>query len=155
MDTLIERTQQDRREHSLVKIDSLVKTRSTMWADYCDLAGLRPYQAGPNLDHRIHQFCQCLIDYTATAHFQLYHRLTEGNEQRSSVLALADRLFPQIARSTDVILAFNDVFGEGHGISPATLEQGLSELGEVLAERFELEDQVLEAARYDRRSVEN
>ena len=155
MEQTIERNTLDRRHASGLQLDSLIKSRRAMWADFCELADLRPYRSGPELDARVHQFCQYLIDYTATAHFHLYHRLAEGKENRSNMAAVAETLYPTIARSTDVILTFNDVFGEGYDIVGSDLEEGLSELGETLAKRIELEDRILEASRYDRRKVEH
>ena len=94
-----------------------------------------------------------LCTIPTSVHFQLYQKLTEGTENREAVKLIGDRLYPRIVRSTQKILAFSDDFGDNPEPNLDHLEARLSEVGEVLAERIELEDQLLEALRYDRRAV--
>ena len=143
----------DRREQGQSRMAALIQSRSQTLSLYADLAAHRPFNKTPQLISELHRFCQALIDYTASAHFQLYHKIAEGQEQRSPVADAARDLYPGIAQSTDVILAFNDDFGEDLEQTYDDLEARLSELGEVLANRIELEDQMMMAIRHDRREL--
>ena len=92
------------------------------------------------------RFCQALVDYAASAHFQLYRYIVDNKERRKAVLELAERIYPQIAASTDAILDFNDRYD----VAPleariANLADDLSQLGEMLADRIQWEDQVIDA----------
>jgi regulator of sigma D len=90
-----------------------------------------------------------LIDYAASAHFQLYRYITDKIERRTPVLELADEVYPQIVRTTDSILRFNDRY-EAVDLQNedreklVLLDADLSSLGEILAERIQLEDQVID-----------
>lgn len=143
----------DRREQGQSRMAALIQSRSQTLSLYADLAAHRPFNKTPQLISELHRFCQALIDYTASAHFQLYHKIAEGQEQRNPVVDAARDLYPGIAQSTDVILAFNDDFGEDLEQTYDDLEARLSELGEVLATRIELEDRMMMAIRHDRREL--
>ncbi|WP_420550402.1 Rsd/AlgQ family anti-sigma factor [Litorivicinus lipolyticus] len=148
----IERSDYDRRASSQSRLFTLLDTRRQTWMLYSQLADARPFKSSSELDSLVHRFCQTLIDYTASAHFQLYHRLAEGTEARANLMAVAETIYPVIARSTDVILTFNDAFGEHDQLDGEALDAALSYLGETLVQRIELEDRILGAARHDRRS---
>jgi regulator of sigma D len=98
----------------------------------------------------LQEFCQALIDYAASAHFQLYRYISDKLERRTPVLELADRIYPKIVRTTDSILRFNDKYESvdllnGDKEILVLLDSDLSRLGETLAERIHLEDQVIGA----------
>jgi len=150
----IKRQPLDRRNLGQARMAALIQSRSQTLSLYADLAAHRPFNKTPQLVSELHRFCQALIDYTASAHFQLHHKLAESNEQRSPVIEAARDLYPAIAQSTDVILAFNDDFGEDRDQDYSLLEQRLSDLGEVLATRIEHEDQMMTALRHDRRALQ-
>jgi regulator of sigma D len=77
----------------------------------------------------------------------LYRYVDEKKERRRAVLELADKIYPTILSTTDSILDFNDKYDFEHNrdaISLETLEQDLSRLGESIADRIELEDQLIQ-----------
>ena len=143
----------DRRSQGYSRLQTLLDARKNTLKLYADLARHRPFSDSQNLYSELLSFSQAVVDYTASAHFQLYQKLTEGTENREAVKLIGDRLYPRIVRSTQKILAFSDDFGDNPEPNLDHLEARLSEVGEVLAERIELEDQLLEALRYDRRAV--
>ena len=143
----------DRRSQGYSRLHTLLDTRQHTLKLYADLARHRPFSDSQNLYSELLSFSQAVVDYTASAHFQLYQKLTEGTENREAVKLIGDRLYPRIVRSTQKILAFSDDFGDNPDPNFDHLEARLSEVGEVLADRIELEDQLLEALRYDRRAV--
>ena len=89
-------------------------------------------------------FAQILVDYIAAGHFGLYERIAEGKERRRRVLELAEELYPRISQTTELALAFNDDVeqSKGAGLNYAQVKR-LSELGEQLAARIDLEDRLI------------
>ena len=113
---------------------------------YGELAAKHPYHDTDSVSELLDRFCQSLIDYTADAHFRLYRYIDEGKERRRSVTEAADKVYPQIMNITQKILDFNDKYdSSGHKIVIDELEADLSELGERLADRIELEDSIISA----------
>lgn len=140
----------DRRSRSREKLTTLVKTRTETLSLYAELANQRPFEADEVTNEALRDFCQALIDYAASAHFQLYRYIADRLERRAPVLELADSVYPRIVRTTDMILRFNDKYEDadllnGDGSILELLDKDLSELGEALAERIHLEDQVIGA----------
>ncbi len=140
----------DRRVDSRTKVQNLVQTRTETLALLTDLAGKQPFTADPLMEDMLKRFCQALIDYTASAHFQLYSYLADNRERRRSVLEIADQTYPKIVESTDVILRFNDKY-DSASIENCTeyLASDLSRLGECLADRILLEDRIIRALHGD------
>jgi regulator of sigma D len=65
---------------------------------------------------------------------------------------LAQKLYTRIARTTQAALAFHDRYdGDPSDPALAKLDEELSRLGESLAARIELEDQIVAAVRNSRR----
>jgi len=140
----------DRRSGSREKLATLVRTRSETLSLYSELANQRPFEADEVTNEALQEFCQALIDYAASAHFQLYRYISDRLERRTPVLEVADRIYPKIIRTTDNILRFNDKYESvdllnGDKEILALLDSDLSRLGETLAERIQLEDQVIGA----------
>lgn len=134
----------ERRANSLSKLNTLLATRTQTLTLFSQLAGMRPYQADREMQLIIQEFCEALVDYTASAHFQLYRFIEEDAERRTEVRKLAEKIYPDIAASTRFILDFNEKYDcEDHCDDLSMLEQDLSKLGEVLADRITLEDQVI------------
>lgn len=136
----------DRRARSKEKVATLVASRNETLALYSSLANCRPYKAGEETEDMLRRFCQALVDYAASAHFQLYRYIVENKERRQAVVDLAEKVYPQIAASTDAILDFNDRYD----VAPldkriGELADDLSQLGELLADRIQYEDQVIDA----------
>lgn len=129
--------------------ESLVAERTEMLVLFCRVAGLEPFSDDTNKEtasSALQQFCQVLVDYIAAGHFSLYERITNGSERRKSIADLAGKLYPRIAETTESALDFNDKYDCGeHCEVHADLNDDLSRLGEELAVRVELEDQLLSA----------
>jgi regulator of sigma D len=143
-------TSEDRRSGSKQKLATLVKTRSETLSLYSELANQRPFEADEVTSEALQEFCQALIDYAASAHFQLYRYISDRLERRTPVLEVADRIYPRIVQTTDNILRFNDKYEtvdllNGNKEILTLLDSDLSRLGETLAERIQLEDQVIGA----------
>jgi len=136
----------DRRTKSRDRLDGLVQSRTETLSLLTELAGRQPFTADPEIERALRRFCEALIDYTASAHFQLYRYLADNRERRQSVLTMADRIYPRIVETTDVILRFNDKYeAMSLDISVKFLAADLSNLGECLADRIQLEDRIITA----------
>ena len=92
------------------------------------------------------RFCQILVDYVSAGHFEVYEQLTVEakafGDQRG--LELAKQIYPRIEAITEVALAFNDRCDSGDYRDGAALDGELKRLGQLLHERFELEDCLIE-----------
>lgn len=149
----VNRTGIDRRSQSQTDIKALVASRSETLSLYTELAAHRPFQQNEHFEEELKHFCEALIDYTANAHFRLYQHLAENRERRKPVAAVAEEVYPVIAQTTDKILAFNDRYGDKSNLAEQAdeIEQDLSSIGEILADRIQCEDRVIEAMRSERR----
>ena len=136
----------DRRKQSQEKLRVLVKTRTETLSLLAQLAERQPFNPEPDVEETLQRFCQALMDYTASAHFQLYRYIADNRERREAVIAVAEKIYPRIVETTDVILRFNDKY-ESMSLDNSVefLAIDLSNLGETLAERIQLEDQVITA----------
>ena len=80
----------------------------------------------------------------SVAHFGLYEGISSGTERRHGVDQLAQDLYPKIASTTEVAVAFNDKYAEQTPEEVSEeLTRDLSILGENLAARIEHEDQLI------------
>ena len=134
----------ERRVRSANLVNKIVEARTEMLSLYSQLAAKRPFLNDSAIPSLLQQFCQSLVDYTAHAHFQLYRHFAEKRERRVSVSTIADQIYPQILTITQAILNFNEKYDcEDHCEGLSNLDQDLSELGEQLADRIELEDRLI------------
>lgn len=136
----------ERRSSTKGQLKTLLETRAETLSLYSQLANMRPFEPDREMQLMIQEFCEALVDYSASAHFQLYRYLEEKNERRTAVLEVADRVYPRIAESTRVFLDFNEKYDcEEHCDNLANLDADLSHLGELLADRILFEDEVIAA----------
>lgn len=121
--------------------------RAEMLVQFCRLAGVDPYgkkTKAADMQALLQHFCQTLVDYVASAHFLLYERITNGTERRKVVADAAASLYPGISECTDLAVEFNDKYDcEDHCERLDQLSDDLSQLGQALAQRIELEDRLL------------
>lgn len=131
------------------QIEELLEMRTHMLSIYTHLADLRPLTPkNPEVPSLLQDFCQSLVDYAAAAHFQLYQYFAEDRERRRNVIEVAERVYPRVAQTTDIIIAFNDKYDcEDHCSDFSHLEDDLSLLGEAFADRIDKEDEVIRAYR--------
>ncbi|MEE9319420.1 MAG: Rsd/AlgQ family anti-sigma factor [Granulosicoccus sp.] len=142
----------ERRARMTHTIESLIKLRQEMVVSYCQLSGVSSFEKRDVEQHsiepdKLRSFCQVMVDYTAMGHFEVYQRIIEGNERRSAVKEVAREVYPAIAETTDYLVDFNDKYDafDGSGDDVDMLAGDLSRLGEVIAVRGDLEDQLLAA----------
>ena len=141
----------ERRYAAQTKHDTLLESRTETLSLYTQLAALRPFKPDQGVQLVLQEFCEALVDYTASAHFQLYRFIDEGTERRQNVLEISEQVYPNIANTTQQILDFNEKYDcEDHCNNLSSLDGDLSLLGEILADRILYEDQVIAALTVDR-----
>lgn len=134
----------ERRTGTRDMLDKLLVERKEMLALYWQVAGLEPSTADDPVTEHLQEFCEVLVDYIAFGHFEVYDRIGRGEERRTAVIKVAETIYPQILDTTDVAVAFNDKYDESdHALHLESLCSDLSKLGEDLAARIELEDQLI------------
>ncbi len=133
----------DRRQKSHEKLDALVTSRTATLSLLTELAGRQPFTPEPSMEKALRSFCETLIDYTASAHFQLYRYLADSRERRTEVLSIADELYPKIVETTDQILRFNDKY-EAMSLDNSVefLAVDLSNLAECIASYLSLKRKI-------------
>lgn len=137
---------EDRRRQTKTAIDRLLEERQEVLVCYEQVAGIQPYHERNKNPQLLQKFSQLLMDYIAAGHFGLYQRITEGSERRRKVLEVAEKIYPSIAKTTEKALDFNDVYDKAEKSEAFdAVSERLSDLGEVLAHRIELEDKLITA----------
>lgn len=134
----------ERRARSHQEINHLVESRTGALSLYSELAAKRPFKPENDTQRLLQNFCEMLIDYTASAHFQLYRHIDEDRERRLPIQAIADEIYPTISEITQKFLDFNDKYDcEDHCGDFTDLANDLSAIGEKLADRIDLEDRLI------------
>ena len=142
----IDEEHEERRLGTRQMVKNLLAERQEMLVAFCRLAGLEPYAPDKPVKRLLEEFCQLLMDYTAFSHFELYRRISEGDERRLMVQRVAEQVSQTVTEVTDCSVEFNDKYDPSKNELPMdSLPQDLSDLGERLAVRLELEDQLIEA----------
>ena len=125
-------------------INELLEERKQVWSAYCAVSGIEEHKGQKSIEELLQGFCQLAVDYISLGHFGVYQRILDGNERRKSVLSAAERIYPNISKATEVVLDFNDKYQK---LTPAMilneLASDLSSVGEHLANRIELEDELI------------
>jgi regulator of sigma D len=94
----------------------------------------------------LQRFCQILVDYVSAGHFEVYEQLTSEAKAFGDIrgLELAKQIYPRIEAITEAALAFNDHCDNGDSGDSVSLNAELKRFGQMLHERFELEDCLIE-----------
>ncbi len=144
--TGVNETIKERRTQSRKIIESLISSRTETLAQYKDVMSYQPFEMNDTLQEVLEDFCESMVDYSAKAHFNLYNYLDEKKERRQSVLKIADSVYPELVDNTQKILDFHDTFNSDvSAMNCGKLESCLSSVGELLADRINLEDDVIAA----------
>lgn len=130
-------------------VDFCLHARKQLLIAYYQMAGLKPNKESLTAldENALDNFCQNLVDYLSTGHFTAYERFIkelEGTEQ----LAQAALIYPSLRANTDHIMQIYDTYLEKaiEADDAVDFQLTLSLVGEVLAERFVLEDKFIKLA---------
>ena len=129
-------------------IDRWLSERQELLVLYVAIKGLKPFSPRETpLSVKVQAFCQVLMDYCSAGHFEVYEQLIkEAQEFDDGGIELAKRHYPRLEEITEQCVSFNDKFDTAeHCIENLSdLAKDLSALGELLEERFQLEDDLIE-----------
>jgi len=131
--------------HELV--DAWLNERQEVILLFCAIEGLDQYTPiDASIETKTKAFCQMMMDYVSAGHFEIYEQLfKEAKEFDDGSIELAKKLYPKIKENTQILLDFNDKFSNdkttGENLNELHIE--LSKIGEVLEERFQLEDTLI------------
>ena len=132
--------------HSL--IDRWLDDRQQLLLNFCHMSKLDETNNAHALpdSEALNNFCQQLLDYISLGHFEVYESLVSDCEEQGDVsLNLAKTLYPEITLTTETALVFNDKYANQQTIDDfKQLTIDLSLIGETIALRIELEDQLIE-----------
>ncbi len=123
------------------------------------LFSLSDCEIGKPLNEQLTLFCDLLMDYLSSGHFEVYEQLLlEGSEFDDGSVDKVQDLSPRIQPTTNAALDFNDRYGAFD--SPTLREirdfaEELSKMCETLEDRFELEDELIEVLHNAHRPVAN
>jgi regulator of sigma D len=128
-------------------IDRWLRERQVLIVQYCDLTATTAFANVEQVRGKFVRLCELLLDYVSAGHFEVYQKLIqEAKEFDDGGVELVSKVYPRIESTTEVALAFNDRL-EGRGQTEEDLRalmEPLSNLGEDLETRFELEDFLIE-----------
>jgi len=130
-------------------IDNWLAHRAKLLSHYCQVANLPPYET-PQFTlptpEQLTIFCNNLVDYISEGHFEIYEEIMLNYEQKHQErMRLNDKVVPKINITTDVALSFNEKYANCSATDDMhELDEDLSNLGELMEQRFELEDLLLE-----------
>lgn len=138
----------ERRARTRKEIKQLIEERNSVLAQYYNLAKITedPETDLHNTADILEEFCQELVDYMAIGHFEIYRRIEDGNERRDEIVKLAEKIMPRINDTTQVAIAFNDLYDDTSNLNDDAFDQlpnYLAKLGEELATRIDLEDKFI------------
>ena len=138
----------ERRARTRKEIKQLIEERNSVLSQYYNLARISedPETDLHNTADILEEFCQELVDYMATGHFEIYRRIEDGNERRDEIVKLAEKIMPRINDTTQVAIAFNDLYDDTSNLDDDAFDQlpnYLAKLGEELATRIDLEDKFI------------
>ena len=138
----------ERRARTRREIKQLIEERNSVLSQYYNLARITedPETDLHNTADMLEEFCQELVDYMAIGHFEIYRRIEDGSERRDEIIKLAEKVMPRINDTTQVAIAFNDIYDDTSNLNNEALEQlpnYLAKLGQELATRIDLEDKFI------------
>lgn len=131
--------------HSL--IDLWLKKRERLIVKYYNVLSSKPLDSKKNeLAESMSIFCEALMNYCSVSHFQVYEKLlTETQELAPQKLQFARDAFPKLEKITEKLVDFNDQYDSQCSLDEMMqLSESLSKLGELLEDRFLLEDELIE-----------
>ena len=123
-------------------LDTFMEARQALLVEYIRLSTNKKTLPEPQ---ELTDFCSQLVDYVSAAHFEIYDYVMAAYEAaRGSGRTLAERIYVRLKKSTVLALDFHDKYAQVDNDQVLLeLDGDLSILGEMLADRFSLEDRLV------------
>lgn len=130
----------------LEAVDRWLASRKDLLVLYCKLGLVPSKKAALPQAELVAELCNSLVDYVSAGHFEIYEQLLAEAEQAAPERkALAKKLYPRIAQTTDALLQFSDRYSDADAMLTADFDSDLATMGEALELRLELEDALIQA----------
>jgi regulator of sigma D len=129
-------------------IDRWLHERQELLVHFFSVDGLDPYAPEDTpLTIKVKAFCQLLVDYLSAGHFEIYEQLIrEAKDFNDGGEELAAVLLPKLEATTSQMIAFNDKYSCDENVDKylESIDSDLAKMGELMANRFEMEDQLIQ-----------
>ncbi|CAA0116928.1 Regulator of sigma D [BD1-7 clade bacterium] len=142
------KTKEERHDGVEQLVNRWLTERQELIVLYCSLAGNNTFS--PDCSQsigKLRKFCEILLDYVSAGHFEVYDQLVrEAEAFNDGTETLLEALYPQLRETTEIALSFNDTYDSDEHCQQAMgdLKDRLSHLGEVMDQRFALEDELIQ-----------
>ncbi len=132
-------------------IDHWLETRQSLIVEYCKLASLQPCSQKSSVielpsPEELQNFCQHLVDYISEGHFKIYDMVMD--QWKATGFEATDEInhnYAEIVATTEPLLNFTDKYADVTEDDPLEdFADDLSEIGEVIEARFEVEDDLIQ-----------
>lgn len=140
--------------HTLV--DRWLSKRQRLIVRYYNVLSSKPLNSKKNeLAESMSIFCESLMNYCSVSHFQVYERLLASAQHvDTDSLDFAKQTLLKLEEITSDLVDFNDQYGSECSLDKLMqLGHSLSKVGELLEDRFVLEDKLI-ATLYTRKEKE-
>lgn len=130
--------------HTLV--DRWLSKRQRLIVRYYNVLSSKPLDSKKNeLAESMSIFCESLMNYCSISHFQVYEKLlTSAEHIDEESLSFAKTTLLHLEQITSDLVDFNDQYGSDCTLDKAMeLGNSLSKVGELLEDRFALEDKLI------------
>jgi regulator of sigma D len=134
----------ERQQQAYQLIAELQHERQEVWSLYCHVAELMPFKTNRTVRNKLAKFSEILIDYVSLGHFGICECLFKDADSQDPALSAAREIYPALSATTEAAIVFNDKYEGGSTAKLDDLKQDLSDLGENLARRIDLEDRLCE-----------
>ena len=128
-------------------VENWLAERSQVIVLFCKLSGYRNQPELPEIE-QINLFCDILIDYVSAGHFEVYEQIVNDCEVNGPAsIELLNKLYPHISKTTDIVVDFNEKYSKKpntEGDQMSRFDTDLSALGEAIAKRVDLEDNLID-----------
>lgn len=124
-------------------LERLMREREEVMTLYFRVAGVDPVDTRDPDDETLKKFCKLLVDYLAAGHVTVLDPLL-ARRPNLAVMKEINGLYPRLSEATESALTFADRYRDAkHSRSVARYAHDLSDLGEQLAVRVDLEDRLI------------
>ncbi len=133
-------------------IDHWLDTRQNLIVEYWKLAALKPTHhkktalAKLPSPQELQNFCQHVVDYISEGHFKIYDMVMDSWQSTGfSPTEEINQTYFKIVETTEPLLNYTDKYADVDAEDELEdFDADLSQIGEVLEERFELEDELIQ-----------
>jgi regulator of sigma D len=126
-------------------IERWLEERRELLAKYCELTEIIDVDENA-IAHaeQLEVFCELMVDYVSVGHFEIFDQLHKEGQlfEDSSGLDKEPNLLEKIQSTTEYVLDFNDKYLSSNDLDALIID--LASLGETLAQRFALEDTLID-----------